>query len=246
MSPLRPITITLNYLKHPEGSCLYQMGETQVLVSVACEETAPPFAQEAGKGWITAEYGMLPGSADSRIPRNKISSRHGEIQRLIGRSLRAVTHLYKIPGRTLRVDCDCLQADGGTRTASINGAFLALCQAFTFFLKKGDILTWPLQEWIGAVSVGKVHGEYQVDLDFSLDSQADLDLNVVATASGNLVEVQGTGEGGPFSEEDLITLVKLAKENIQTIIQKGKEAFYQWLKNQGEVIHPQIQKFLEE
>ena len=211
---LRPAEIQLGAMKFAEGSALVKMGDTQVLVSASAEKRVPPFLIDSGKGWITAEYAMLPRATHTRsrreVSRGRPSGRSSEIQRLIGRSLRAIVDLKAIPDLTLTVDCDVIQADGGTRTASITGAYVALAQACGHLLLSGDIRRWPLADSLAAISVGIVDGQPLLDLEASEDQRADVDMNVVATGAGQLIEVQGTGEKSTFSREQLDELLDLA------------------------------------
>ena len=223
---LRAITLETGVNKHAEGSCLIKMGETYVLCLASVEERVPPWMRNSGKGWVTAEYGMLPRSTGSRMgreaARGKQSGRTQEIQRLIGRSLRAVTDLAAMGEMQVTVDCDVIQADGGTRTAAITGAYVALHQAFEGLMKAGDIERMPLKDQIAAVSCGIYKGEAVLDLDYDEDSVADTDANFVLTGSGGIVEVQGTAEGAPFSEDQLLQLMALAKLGIGrlTVLQR--------------------------
>jgi ribonuclease PH len=220
---LRPVTITRRYIKRAEGSVLIEVGDTRVICTASVENKVPPFLRNSGQGWITAEYGMLPRSTDSRMQREasrgKISGRTQEIQRLIGRSLRAVVDLTKIGERTIWLDCDVIQADGGTRTASITGACIALFDALTYMRKNNDINTMPLKDFVAATSVGIVNGQVLLDLNYHEDSKAQVDMNIVMTGSGKFVEIQGTAEDEPFSEEQMQTMMSLAKSGISELIQ---------------------------
>jgi ribonuclease PH len=211
---VREITVVSPVQKDAEGSVLIGMGKTQVVCAASVEERVPPFLRGAGKGWVTAEYGMLPRATNTRMQREgrtgKVQGRTLEIQRLIGRSLRAVVDLEALGERTITVDCDVLQADGGTRTAAINGAWIALLQACTRLMETGVIVRNPVREPVAGVSVGVVGGRILVDLDYGEDSTADVDMNVVMTGSGGLVEVQGTAEGEPFSTDSLDRMLKAA------------------------------------
>jgi ribonuclease PH len=222
---LRAIRIKPNYLKYPEGSCLFQMGHTKVLCTASISTEVPDHAKEQQKGWLSAEYSMLPRATTTRSNRHRISSggRTKEISRLIGRSLRAVVDLGAIPGIGIMIDCDVLQADGGTRTASINGAFIALVQALRRERQAKRLPTWPVRDWVGAVSVGLVNGKPVLDLDYANDSVADVDLNVVMTGSGHYVEVQGNAEHKPFSHAELQKLLRLADSGIRKIIATQKK-----------------------
>jgi ribonuclease PH len=211
---LRPVLIKRRFLKFTEGSVLIEMGETKVICTAASEESVPPFLRGSGSGWITAEYSMLPGSSGQRIPRESTRGRVGgrthEIQRLRGRSLRAVVDLERIGERTIYIDCDVIQADGGTRTASITGAFVALADTLGALRDNGIIESVPILDSVSAVSVGIVDGTALLDLTYEEDSSAEVDMNVVMTGSGNFVEVQGTAETEPFSREKLDSLIQLA------------------------------------
>ena len=223
---LRKVKISLGYQKFAAGSCLIEMGETRVVCSASIEEKVPPFLKGKGEGWVTAEYGMLPASCTERIQREaskgKIGGRTHEIQRLIGRSLRVVVNLKELGERSIWIDCDVLQGDGGTRTASITGSFVALTQALVKLKREGKIKTLPIRDHLAAVSVGVVNGIPMLDLSYSEDSKADVDMNVVVTGSGKMVEVQGTAEQDPFSESALIKLLKLAKQGAYELIEIQK------------------------
>jgi ribonuclease PH len=228
---LRAIRITRNYIKHAEGSVLIECGDTWVICTASVEERVPPHKKGSGEGWVTAEYGMLPRSTGERMNREaakgKQSGRTQEIQRLIGRSLRAVVDLKKLGERTIQIDCDVIQADGGTRTASITGAFVALYDAVRELLSRGLITESPLKDYIAAISVG-IHQDTPVlDLDYLEDSQCDTDMNVVMLGSGHFVEVQGTAEGHPFSREEMDVLLELAKGGIAELIVMQREALEQ-------------------
>lgn len=220
MKGLRPIKISPNYLKYPEGSCLFQMGHTKVLCTVTLSDNLPDHAKEKNRGWLTAEYSMLPRSTTERSPRHKIASggRTKEIQRLIGRSLRSVMDLEAIPELAITLDCDVLQADGGTRTAAINGAFIALVQALRRQRKSGRLAHWPVRDYVAAVSVGLIDGKAVLDLDYERDARAEVDMNVVMTGSGRYVEVQGNAEHKPFSHAELLKLLSLAGQGIRRIL----------------------------
>ncbi|HEX68571.1 MAG TPA: ribonuclease PH [bacterium] len=221
---LREIEFLPGYLKHPEGSCFVKWGNTWVICSVRVEEKVPPFLQGTGSGWVTAEYGMLPGSTNVRVSREySQTGRSHEIQRMIGRSLRAVMNLEGLGERTLRVDCDVIQADGGTRMASVCGGFIALIEAVNKLYRDRVITHWPIKEYIAGVSVGKVEGRFLLDLEYSEDSIAEVDMNVVMTESGRIVELQSTAEKVPFTTSELNTLLKLANQGIEEIIKKIKE-----------------------
>jgi ribonuclease PH len=211
---LRQIRVTPGVQKHAEGSVLFELGETKVICAASVEERVPPFLRGSGKGWVTAEYAMLPRATDTRSPREgrtgRVQGRTQEIQRLIGRSLRAVVDQAFLGERTITVDCDVLQADGGTRTASINGAWIALWQACSRLLGSGSIPGNPVREPVIAVSVGMCGGRVLVDLDYAEDSAAEVDMNVVMTGSGSLIEVQGTAEGKPFTRGELDGMLEAA------------------------------------
>ncbi len=221
---LRELRFKRDYLDFAEGSCLVSFGRTRVLCAASIDDRVPPFLIGSGQGWITAEYAMLPKSAKQRITRERIrSGRNHEIQRLIGRSLRSVTDLTKLGERTIYLDCDVIQADGGTRTTSISGATIALYDAL-FFLKNNDLIKeWPLNNLVSAVSVGMVEGEICLDLDYSEDSIADVDFTVVKTDLGRYVEIQGTAEHATFDMEQLQHMLKIADKGIETIFQAQKE-----------------------
>ncbi len=216
---LRPLKIIRNYLKHPEGSVFIEMGDTKVICSASVEERVPPFLRNTGKGWVTAEYSMLPRSTNTRTPREtgRGSGRTFEIQRLIGRSLRSVTDLSGFGERTIWIDCDVIQADGGTRTASITGAYVALVDAFRKMVEKGMIQKIPIDDSVAAVSVGKVAGKILLDLNYEEDSKAEVDMNVVMTGSGAFVEVQGTAENAVFSKEEMDALIRVAQKGIKKL-----------------------------
>ncbi|SDG71981.1 ribonuclease PH [Propionivibrio dicarboxylicus] len=225
---LRPIRITRNFTCHAEGSVLIEMGNTRVLCTASVEESLPPFLRGKGQGWVTAEYGMLPRSTHTRSAREaakgKQTGRTQEIQRLIGRSLRAVTDLVALGERQITLDCDVIQADGGTRCASITGAWIALHDACEGLVKDGKIATNPLRDHVAAISVGIFEGAQVLDLDYPEDSDCDTDMNVVMTGSGGLVEIQGTAEGEPFSRAQMDALVDLAEAGIRELIRRQKEA----------------------
>ena len=227
-SQLREVRITRNFTRHAEGSVLIEMGDTQVLCTASIEESVPGFLRGKGQGWVTAEYGMLPRSTHTRSAREaakgKQTGRTQEIQRLIGRSLRAVTDLKALGERQITLDCDVLQADGGTRCASITGAWLALWDACEQLVAKGKLAETPVREHVAAVSVGMYEGAVVLDLDYPEDSGCDTDMNVVMTGSGGIVEVQGTAEGEPFTREQMNALVDLAELGIRELIARQKAA----------------------
>jgi ribonuclease PH len=222
---LRKLKITRNYIKAAEGSALIEMGDTKVICTATVENSVPPFLRGKGTGWVTAEYAMLPRSSPQRISRerSKVGGRTHEIQRLIGRSLRSVVDLEALGERTVLIDCDVVQADGGTRTASITGAYLALVDALRFIRKKGVINTIPVTDYLAAISVGIVGGKPMLDLCYVEDSTAEVDMNLVMTGAGKIVEVQGTAEGEPFSRAELGKLLALGEKGIAALIKKQKE-----------------------
>ena len=225
---LRKIRITRGYTKHAEGSVLVEFGDTRVLCTASVEEKVPGFLRGQGRGWLTSEYGMLPRATNTRTAREaargRQSGRTQEIQRLIGRSLRAVADLALLGERTIQIDCDVIQADGGTRTAGITGAYVAVHDAVTLLLQRGLIASTPLRDFVAAVSVGVYQGTPVLDLDYAEDSACDTDMNVVMTGSGGFVEVQGTAEGAPFSRRDMDALLVLAQSGIAQLVAKQKEA----------------------
>ena len=224
---LRPVIIRPNYIKHAEGSALIEVGDTKVICTASVEDRVPQFLQRTGKGWITAEYGMLPRSTTERSQREAAKGKQGgrtmEIQRLIGRSLRATVAQELLGERTLWVDCDVIQADGGTRTASITGAFVALGLALGKMYTEGRIVNWPIREWVAAVSVGVINGMPSLDLNYVEDSAAGVDMNVVATDKGRFVELQATAEGATFTDEELAAMISLARSGIEQLIEKQRE-----------------------
>ena len=223
---LRETTITPHYLPHAEGSVLIEAGRTRVICTASVEERVPPFLRNSGKGWVTAEYGMLPRATNTRMQREatagKVGGRTQEIQRLIGRSLRSVTNLPALGERTIWVDCDVIQADGGTRTASITGAFVALALALETLRARDVLRSIPLNDAVAAISVGIVDGEALLDLAYEDDSRAEVDMNIVKTGDGRFIEVQGTAEGLPFNREALDTLLGLADEGIRQLVDKQR------------------------
>ena len=229
---LRAIKIETDYIKHPEGSVLIEFGDTKVICNASIEDRVPPFLRGQGKGWITAEYAMLPRATQTRNIREsskgKVSGRTMEIQRLIGRSLRSVIDLGAIGERTIWVDCDVIQADGGTRTASITGAYIAVVHALGTLLEKGKIKELPVQDYLAAISVGVLDGEEIVDLCYEEDSNAEVDMNVVMTGDGEFVEIQGTGEEATFSMKQLTTMLELASEAVSELMLRQKEAIGTW------------------
>jgi ribonuclease PH len=224
---IRDIRMTRDFLKYPEGSVLIEMGQTKVICTATMEDKAPAFLRNTGRGWLTSEYAMLPGSTHSRTDRESARGRVGgrthEIQRLIGRSLRAVTDLNIFGERTIYIDCDVIQADGGTRTASITGGFVALVDLFRKLQKRGLVDRIPIRDYVSAVSVGIVDEQLLLDLNYEEDSRAEVDMNVVMTGNGLFIEIQGTAEKMPFSRERLSAMSTLAEEGIQKLIKKQVE-----------------------
>ncbi|HMB52364.1 MAG TPA: ribonuclease PH [Thermoanaerobaculia bacterium] len=219
---LRPVTVELGVLKYAEGSAMIQVGDTRVLAAASVENRVPPFLHNSGRGWVTGEYSMLPRATSTRsrreVSRGKVSGRTAEIQRLIGRSLRAVVDFEALGERTITVDCDVIQADGGTRTASVTAGYVALAAACARILMTGDVKRWPLSGEVAAVSVGVVDGTPLLDLEYVEDSAADVDMNVVATGTGELIEIQGTGEERSFTRKELDALVDLALDGVGELI----------------------------
>jgi|SRR3990170_1076890 len=228
VNEIRRVKIIRNFIKHAEGSALIEMGDTRVICTATVEETVPPFLRGKGEGWVTAEYSMIPRSARSRIvreaSRGKIGGRTHEIQRLIGRALRSVIDLKSLGERTIWIDCDVIQADGGTRTTSITGAYVALYDALYHMKREKMITDMPLRDLVAATSVGIVNGRILLDLNYEEDSKADVDMNVVMTGSGKFIEIQGTAERVPFSKEDSDSLIKLATKGIRELIKIQKQA----------------------
>ncbi|HXI12808.1 MAG TPA: ribonuclease PH [Thermoanaerobaculia bacterium] len=224
---LRPVTIRPNFVKHAEGSVLIEVGDTKVICTASIEEKVPPFLYRSGKGWITAEYGMLPRATSERTHREASKGKQGgrtmEIQRLIGRSLRSTLDLELLGERTVWIDCDVIQADGGTRTASITGSFVALVMALGDMYLAGRLARWPIRESVAAVSVGIVQGVACLDLNYAEDSKADVDMNLVANDKMRFVELQGTAEHNSFSDEDLQSMLSLGRGGINTLFEKQRE-----------------------
>ncbi|WP_047981670.1 ribonuclease PH [Ornithinibacillus contaminans] len=238
---LRPITITTNFIKHPEGSVLIEVGETKVICNATIEDRVPPFMRGQGKGWITAEYAMLPRATQDRNIREsskgKVSGRTMEIQRLIGRALRSVVDLEKIGERTVWIDCDVIQADGGTRTASITGAFVAMVLAFGKLLEINTLKKMPVTDFLAATSVGILpDGTEILDLKYDEDSIANVDMNIVMTGSGEFVEIQGTGEEATFSMNQLHTLLQLANEGLSSIFKAQRQVLGSLADRIGETV----------
>jgi ribonuclease PH len=225
---IRPVTITRHYIKYAEGSCLIEVGDTKVICTASVEEKVPPFLKGSNSGWVTAEYGMIPRSCHTRTPRDagktSVSGRTQEIQRLVGRSLRSIVDLHALGERTIWLDCDVIQADGGTRTASITGSFVALADALNSLKTQGSLKRLPINDPLAAISVGVVSNEELLDLNYQEDSHAAVDMNVVMTASGRFVEVQGTAEAMPFSRNRLNKLLDLAQKGVDELIADIKQA----------------------
>ncbi|MCA0755306.1 ribonuclease PH [Paenibacillus sp. N4] len=225
---LRPVTITTGVNKYAEGSVLIEVGDTKVLCTASVEERVPPFMKGQGKGWVTAEYAMLPRATHSRnireAAKGKLGGRTMEIQRLIGRALRSVVDLHALGERTITLDCDVIQADGGTRTTSITGAFIALTLAVNKIAEKTAFAKYPITDFLASVSVGVIGDKPMLDLNYEEDSKAKVDMNVVMTGSGKFVEVQGTGEEAPFSRDELNSLLALGEEGIAALVVKQREA----------------------
>jgi ribonuclease PH len=221
---MRPVNIVSDFISTAEGSCLIELGNTRVICTATIEDSVPQFLRNSGKGWVTAEYGMLPRSTLTRSPREATKGRAGgrthEIQRLIGRSLRAVTDMEKLGERTIFLDCDVIQADGGTRTASITGAFVAMGLAMRRMVESGTMTAAPIRDYVAATSIGIVDGEIMLDLAYEEDSRAEVDMNVVATGSKKLIEVQATAERKPFDDAQLAKMMALARQGIEALVAK--------------------------
>ena len=226
---LRKISITKNYNKYAEGSCLIELGNTRIICTATVEEAVPSFLRNTMTGWVTAEYGMLPRSCKTRIKRDKMSGRTFEIKRLIGRSLRTVVDMTRLGERTIWLDCDVIQADGGTRTASITGSFIALAEALHKIKKAGLINSIPIGDYVAATSVGIVDGELLLDLVYEEDSKAEVDMNVVMTSGRRFIEVQGTAEQKPFSKKKMDALLSLAENGIIELIEMQRDAVGKYL-----------------
>lgn len=220
---LRPVRVVTDFLKYAPSSCLIEMGETKVLCAVSTADEVPPFLRETNQGWLTAEYAMLPMATNTRSPRGRVTGRTYEIQRLVGRSLRAVLNLEALGMRTVCVDCDVIQADGGTRTAAITGGFIATALLCKKMVEEGVLDHMPFLDYVAAVSVGLVAGEVLLDLDYSEDARAEVDMNVVMTGSGKLVEVQGTAERATFDRRQMETMLDLAEKGINRLIALQKQ-----------------------
>lgn len=225
---LRKIKVTKDYIKYAEGSCLIEFGNTKVITTASVEETVPSFLKGKKKGWVTAEYSMIPRSCKSRVPREaskgKLGGRTHEIQRLIGRSMRTVVNMDKLGERTIWIDCDVIQADGGTRCASITGSFIALVLALAKLKKDGIISEVPVSDYVAAVSVGMLDGKPALDLDYEEDSNAEVDMNIIMTGDGRFIEVQGTAEREPFTKNDMEKLLALAQGGVEELISIQKKA----------------------
>jgi ribonuclease PH len=227
LDKMRQVKITRNYIKPAEGSCLIEVGDTKVICAASIEERVPPFLRGLGEGWITAEYSMLPRSSTTRIrrepPTGILKGRTHEIQRLIGRSLRAIVDLKMLGERTIWLDCDVIQADGGTRSASITGSFVALIDALKRLKREGKMTSWPIRDFVAATSVGIVDNKVLLDLTYEEDARASVDVNIVMTGEGKFVEVQGTAEGYPFTKSELDRLIEVAKKGIEKLVLIQKE-----------------------
>ena len=222
---LRKVKVTRNYNKYAEGSCLIELANTRVVCTASVDESVPMFLKGSGTGWVTAEYGMLPRSCQTRINRDKQSGRTHEIQRLIGRSLRAVVDMDKLGERTVRIDCDVIQADGGTRTASITGGFIALVDALNNIKKDGLISKIPIKDYVAATSVGIIGKDILLDLSYDEDSKADVDMNVIMTGEGEFIELQGTAEGQTFNKKQMDSLLALAQKGIEQLVDVQRSLF---------------------
>lgn len=225
---MRPVKITRNFIRHAEGSVLIELGQTRVICTASIEEDVPRFLKESHQGWVTSEYAMLPRSTLARTPREstvgRVGGRTHEIQRLIGRSLRSVVDLQSFGKRTIWIDCDVIQADGGTRTASITGAYVALVDALRVLQKRGELTGPPLKDTVAAISIGKIGSRIHLDLNYEEDSRADVDMNFVMTGRGQLVEVQGTAERRSFSQEELLQMMTIAQKAIARLAQVQKKS----------------------
>ncbi len=243
---LRPVVITPHFVKHAEGSALIEVGDTRVICTASVQEKVPPFLYRTGRGWVTAEYGMLPRATSERVEREASKGKQGgrtmEIQRLIGRSLRAAVNAEMLGERTIWIDCDVIQADGGTRTASITGAYVALVLAMSRLYIDGNLQNWPVVDAIAAVSVGLMSGEAVLDLNYAEDSKAGVDMNIVATGKGRFIEIQGTGEGATFSDEDMQAMLALAKSGIEQLIAKQREVLGQVLQRVDNIARERLNR----
>ena len=243
---MRPVTIHTNFVKHAEGSVLIDVGDTRVICTASVQEKVPPFLYRSGKGWVTAEYGMLPRATTDRTEREAARGKQGgrtmEIQRLIGRSLRAAVNAEMLGERTIWIDCDVIQADGGTRTASITGSYVALVLALGRMYVDGNLASWPIKDWVAAVSVGIINGAPCVDLNYEEDSKAGVDMNVVATEKGRFIEVQGTAEGASFSDEEMTAMLAMARTGIAQLVTKQREALASLLTRVDNVARERLNK----
>jgi ribonuclease PH len=243
---LRPVVITPNFNKHAEGSALIEVGATRVICTASVQEKVPPFLYRSGRGWVTAEYGMLPRATTERTEREAAKGKQGgrtmEIQRLIGRSLRAAVNAELLGERTIWLDCDVIQADGGTRTASITGAYVALVIALGRLYVDGNLASWPMSDFISAISVGIIGGVPVLDLNYEEDSKAGVDMNIVATEKGRFIEIQGTAEGATFSDEEMAAMVALAKSGIAQLVAKQREVLAPILSRVDNVARERLNK----
>ncbi len=243
---LRPVAIRTNFVKHAEGSVLIEVGDTRVICTASIQEKVPPFLYRTGRGWVTAEYGMLPRATSDRVEREaakgKQSGRTQEIQRLIGRSLRAAVNMEMMGERTVWLDCDVIQADGGTRTASITGAYCALVLALSRLYIDGNMGNWPINDFVAAISVGMIGGVPMLDLNYLEDSKAGVDMNVVATGKGRFVELQGTAEGATFSDEEMQAMLALARAGIAKLVEVQREALSSVLARVDNVARERLNK----
>jgi len=218
LDKIRKVQVTRNYIKYAEGSCLIELGNTRVVCTATVEDSVPPFLRGSGTGWVTAEYGMLARSCQQRIQRDKISGRTYEIQRLVGRSLRAITDMKNFGERTIWIDCDVIQGDGGTRSASITGGFIALVDALSGLKKANIVQKIPIADYVAAISVGVFGKDVLLDLNYEEDSRADVDMNIVMTGKGEFIEIHGTAERNPFNKNHMDALLDLAKKGITELI----------------------------
>jgi ribonuclease PH len=243
---LRPVVIRPDFIKHAEGSVLIEMGDTRVSCTATIEEKVPPFLYRTGKGWVTAEYGMLPRATNERTHREAARGKQGgrtlEIQRLIGRALRAAVDQELLGEKTVIIDCDVIQADGGTRTASITGGYVALVLALGRYYQKKRLASWPIKDSIAAISVGIVNGVPLLDLNYIEDSKADVDMNVVATSKMRFIELQGTAEHNSFSEEEMTAMLSLARTGVATLLEKQQEILGPMLAEINEMAMQRLQK----
>jgi ribonuclease PH len=243
---LRPVTFRPNFIKHAEGSVLIEVGDTRVVCTASVQEKVPPFLYRSGRGWVTAEYGMLPRATTDRTEREAAKGKQGgrtmEIQRLIGRSLRAAVNPELLGERTIWLDCDVLQADGGTRTASITGSYVALVLALGRLYTDGQMQNWPVIDFVAAISVGMLGGQALLDLNYAEDSKAGTDMNIVATDKGKFVEIQGTAENASFSEEEMQAMLALAKSGIKQLIEKQREVLAPTLTRVDNVARERLNK----